>query len=604
MSSANSFVSVGRTDISSMADSTAPILPSSNVGQAVPTAGDVQAHGTSNHPSQANQSRSRQKYYPMSNIVNSTDVKTGANSGKLPLIFQPELDPEKIMEFAKRYKSFEYRNYEFKDLPKYDDLTGFGVPEVQEHRLWKLEIDRLVAAVKNPGAPILFAPCGLGKADAKGFANVTNLCDQIACNVSIIHHDNCLVDRSDKVHREKKRWYSFAKHRIQTRYTEATNCPDDDNVRGKRPELLAQGNREAYFSMVDYLTAILARYLYKCASSQFWHNQCFSTLAKWSAKLKVIEKDPVEFARLSLEAGEDLDDELEQTSYLEFLDSGPPRFNPNKYLNGGAEEPYDPSNVYHTVERQFRDILGYNLYHLVEDAFRPIHHKQRPEAMEVCTRVYRTGQQSSHTIIANDREGQFSAATDSKQLRYSRAAFEILLKNAKTLQKVAQDRDSKTTPEKTKNSEDTAIFEWQWQVADGTDQSPSGLGHKVEDRFETTSIEDAVSIFLPHSLCDAHISSETMGLIMVTRIASQLLEDETVEEYVDEDFAAEFICMTGAYQKIAARMAVGRDSSSLKDATMFVSDQIIRVGTHRTDPRCIAGSHTARHPHIQAKWST
>ncbi|KAK8212818.1 hypothetical protein M8818_002983 [Zalaria obscura] len=206
------------------------------------------------------------------------------------------------------------------------------------------------------------------------------------CNVAMINHNNSWIDKSDKHHRSEQRFNMKSEDCLETRLSESNDESDvDENgFRCVRPTILKEHNQDLYSKLVDDLTATLARYLSRFASSELWHNLCLSILAKWAAKLKMLSKDPITFPSLSLEAAEDYDDEKKRYEYAKFADSAD--------LSLPKEEQFDPAGMYHTLESISRGILQYQFGHILHHLLRPGNSSRPSDSLETSARIYETGQ--------------------------------------------------------------------------------------------------------------------------------------------------------------------------------------------------------------------
>lgn len=500
----------------------------------------------------SDQSRKRRRTYPPISLLDPLP-QPNAQYERRPLNYEAKVDIEHTLAFASRHKRLRLRDIELTDLPKYDDTSHYKIPEKEEQRLWRIEIERLVGAASSH-EHILFDSNGkLGATNAAGFRDIEAISDQIACNIYIIHHDNGLLDAKDKHDRSEKRFFSTAKRSLETRLSESVEY-EDDNFKRAKPRILDAHNREIYFAYVDFVTALLARYLYRCATAEGWHDICFSTLAKWATKLKILEKDPIAYASLSLEAADDLDDEKEQVDYLGFLDGKSPF--------SRKEEKFNPSEMYHFEESTFREVLIFMFIHLLRAPWGDSGEKAE---FEITTRVYRSGLGESHTAINSDKDAEFFAANDRRQMRYVRAGLDILLANARQVQikgagRVAQD-----------DASDPVFLTWSWNVADITLRPPS-LRHPANGALELTTMDDVVSIVTAQALSGVDISVEAYGMVFLMRHHIPLFhEGHNLAEFVDEDLVAHVNVYNKSFADSRDRRIVGADFKSLTEATVFAT---------------------------------
>jgi hypothetical protein len=66
---------------------------------------------------------------------------------------QPNLDVNEIQSKLKTHEHFEVKSgYVMSGLPKFDDLTAYGIAEDVEFRFWNREVARLVKIANSPNA--------------------------------------------------------------------------------------------------------------------------------------------------------------------------------------------------------------------------------------------------------------------------------------------------------------------------------------------------------------------------------------------------------------------------------------------------------------------
>lgn len=318
------------------------------------------------------------------------------------LLFNPKVEVEEVLAWAYRYKKIETSSVELKNLPRYDDLTAYDIPEDQERRLWSLEIKRLVKATTDKNLPLFDSGGFLKETTEEGFQQLADVADQILCNFAIIDHDNLLIKELEKTKRKEYPGYAYTKRCLHRLAEDMPDDMDEDNIKFKRPNYIGEHNREVYHILTDYATAIISRYLYRCATSPAWHSACVATLAKFAAKMKILEKDPARFAALSLESEEDQDEETDQYKRFDFWERGPASILSDEHRQDHGSNNLD--TVYHHQEYQIR--IG--LIALFRKVFidlimnnNTLRTKQLG-SIEMTSRIYRTGLQTSnsnHTLI-------------------------------------------------------------------------------------------------------------------------------------------------------------------------------------------------------------
>jgi hypothetical protein len=168
-------------------------------------------------------------------------------------------------------------------LPKFDDITQYGASEEQEKEMWMLDVERLLNVAQQRHMPLEFDGEGiLGKSNEEGYQQLSDLGDQVLCNLRVCHHDAQLLALEFYPKLCFAQDYRSTKHYLQNRFDESTF--------EQHPKLLKIRNKEVYSALIDYITAVVARLLVQVAKSRFWHTYCLAALAKWAAKLKYLEQ--------------------------------------------------------------------------------------------------------------------------------------------------------------------------------------------------------------------------------------------------------------------------------------------------------------------------
>jgi hypothetical protein len=446
-----------------------------------------------------------------------------------------------VVEEAQNYRSVEYGNIKMTNLPKYDDITTYGNPKDFPHEkqleLWTAEIDRLATSVDIEGkSQSLFdSERKLNSLSKDTRHQLHKVADQIYCNLAILYHDNINLDPSLAKSPEPSttRFAVLSKDILEGRLNQYLHRSPDDSMTPRPPEVLEEHNEEIYYLMVDHITALLAVVLCRSVFSEMWQNNVIAILAKYSTKLKIVLKDPMNFAAASLENAEAMQESALQNSYFDWLDSG--------YLSllEKKEKGWNPSALYHFHERASRDTIHYLIIHILSVAFRPHRpFRNTEQRKELCSKVYRNGKDSFHTIIANDADGGFAVTSEVQQLRVYRTALDVLLRRCKLI----DDKQQLVPLPAPGESSEYLRIDWKWWL-DGqhteTTGRPGELDHSPKNDLEVTNMDSAVSILTSFALCDPHATIEIKALIDMRKRVYSMFHDHHVFEYYDENFTSE-----------------------------------------------------------------
>ena len=478
---------------------------------------------------------------------------------------------EDILAYSERHKKLEIgfrAAYELRDLPKYDDVSMYGVGKNLEASLVRLEAKRLIAAA-NAKEPLLFDSSGsLENADKDCFQNVANIADQLACNLSVAIHDNSLVKEPEEYKRKSLR--SYEQHTRRLNRLSGDDRVGPENLKHRPPEKLAERNRELYFLVVNYVTAVIIRYLAACAASEQWLIITITVLAKQSMKLKVLEKDPSGFAKMSQEAEEDLNDEYEQHRYLSMMEK-PTALS----LHSDNEKSFELDQIYHFEEWYIRDTINYLFLYMLSAIGGGSQTADGGSCFEMSTRVYRTGISSSLLVISSDWDGEYSASSDPQRIRYCRAALDILLLNTRAIAKHKN------------HTRDLVHIHWDFEGPVDPRQRPLELQHQTctKRQFAISSMDDALSMLMPLALCNAHAAIEAFCMLTTANIACVSAGKPRSREYIDEHFSAKFSFTTEAYKNAQQKIGPSPGYKSLRDANSLEEHLVPGCSLESTEDR-------------------
>ncbi|KAL1981096.1 hypothetical protein VTN96DRAFT_3079 [Rasamsonia emersonii] len=179
------------------------------------------------------------------------------------------------------------------NLPTLDDMTAYNVSAVQQHHLWKKEIERLVDAVNHPQTVIQFAGTeSLATDTKKAYKNLSFLAEKmwLCYRICTLDNESLLKEHISVLHDSEELQETIVD--LERWVEGADNKP--------KLALSSKGSREDFFELVNYVTVVLARFLCRSAYGPEWHRTVLAALAKTSAKLKVLSCKPEEYAASSL----------------------------------------------------------------------------------------------------------------------------------------------------------------------------------------------------------------------------------------------------------------------------------------------------------------
>jgi len=196
-----------------------------------------------------------------------------------------KIDAAVIKKKLRNYESFEVRRgFEMKDLPKFDDLTPYGITAADELKLWELEVDRLVEVANGTRQNTLEDEGNrFGNADRNGYSKLQKLTLQLRYCLDIFIHDNELI-----LIELEPRLANFKLYQVSHNTLLKEFDPDLVKLRYSRALRLEEYNDECVHALVDYLTGVMIRILLHTLDGNFWVENCVATVAKMAAKLKAL----------------------------------------------------------------------------------------------------------------------------------------------------------------------------------------------------------------------------------------------------------------------------------------------------------------------------
>lgn len=269
--------------------------------------------------------------------------------------------------------------------------------------------------------------------------------------------------------------FRFSRENLRTQYS-----PDEDPVTARQPKKLknADQNGEAYFLLVNYITSIVARVVVRSATSSYWNNLLLSIIAQWSAKLKLLTKNPIYFAQLSMLAAEDviaklIDEQLAEGRISKIKHSDDPE-STDIDASAGSEI----TGSYYQENCYARTHLEYLIRHAAGSLYASEKTGNDPDTFDLCTVVYETGLTRDLIMLGGDRGGNVSAFSDKLHIKYGYTAMDLLLRNSRHIGIQPRGPDNPT--------QETII---KWQGSEGLEIPPNNT-----ESIRTSKLDEVVSL--------------------------------------------------------------------------------------------------------------
>ena len=313
------------------------------------------------------------------------------------------------------HKEFEFNGATLKNLEKYNDAVPYRVPEEKEVQLLKHEVRRLIVAVQED-TPLLFRfdRQDLDESGARRdltYGEVNDVVAQVCAGMAIVQLDNsCIAIRHCKNElSESATEFAFHRRYLANRYDTRSS-----DVRGCEPKQIEppMRNAELYHSLVNFLTASLARILAQTATGGHWIEQMLSILAAISMKLKILAAGLSDFALTSIDnAGQvmaetkELNEDRKKDSVTIVIDA--------RKSETSELQIADTSNATRTRYHEGKTILSKLVMNLLQTPLEQLTVDKRPMApdcFENHTALYRTLPSTKPFTVHSSRDGSLNTA--------------------------------------------------------------------------------------------------------------------------------------------------------------------------------------------------
>ena len=443
-----------------------------------------------------------------------------------------ELDEGEIFKCTVHHQEYPLGAMKLKGLPKFDDSIPHGITEVKETELIKEEIKKLVAHAKSKTAIMFDTQCVLGATDLKGFEALSNVSDQIQCNISIIKHDNSrhIVEHCPSWVEDALQDFKRSRRQLISRYRQKKS-----HVEGRQPKLLGnpQANQLVYFALVDYLLAVLAWWLVRTAESKFWKSELLAILAQWAVKLKVVSHEPAVCAERSLSDGEELMRQMvadfdSREAMILRIRIGPDSAEQKSFDALDAEA--DLTATYFQEKMLLRQHMEFLLRVSIDGLLARERTGNNADSFEICSLVYKTGLQRTLTVLSGDKDGDIAASSDLAHISHIYTAFELLLNNTTAATPSTRQTDA---------SKSVCI---KWRQFKSVEQADMDL-----HEFHMSSIDHVISILVPLALTSPLAAARIEKLIQIASISAD--EEDPILQFMPpwKDFGAEYTFSTSEW---------------------------------------------------------
>lgn len=329
----------------------------------------------------------------------------------------------------------------------------------------------------------------VGPADSDGYNRLHVMAVALKHALSVCVHDNELVLLEHQPPLANKELF-LGSHRSLLRNFD----PEEGIIRFDKKIKLTQHNDEVYQDLVNYLTATLARLLVRTVTGRFWVDNCLITIAKFSAKLKVLGNDLPRAVSLTIEAYREVQIRLDELTRAHPGGKLVPAPESKTKMEAGAGD--GPSAVAGLDIGQF-DRSGAR-YFIVLDAFdRGIASllincladiswneevEQTADMFETSAVIFDTGFRGMRTQMCHERDGSIGVAAERNVIHCAGVAFDVC-RETWTAQPSAEGHLSKCTK-----------LDWNWTgLTDSEDLETSLPGSR-----SWTAMKEVITALVPY----------------------------------------------------------------------------------------------------------
>jgi hypothetical protein len=450
-----------------------------------------------------------------------TDTGIQGHSGEYaPWRTRWKLDPDRIIEKLKTNRTFKVgMQFDINGLPIFADLIRYGVSEDQQLELFSLEIRRLVELV-NSAKPIRLEGEAdwFGEADKDGYGRLDKLATQMKLAIWICLHD--LELHMLEHHPAEARADNFKEARESLLKNFGVN-PLKDPMETWSNIRLGSFNDEAFHAVVNYVTGSIIQVLLRTMDGKFWDDNCIITMAKCTAKIKVVALDLVHAAETSLAGKREWMRNLQ--SIIEQEPNPPPAEQEmtavGNQLQAMARCVVLREQRYFEVMHAFGGVLVL-LRIVAETICSDQGTALPPDVFESSSLIYDTGFLGQRNLLTQERNSTIGISGNNNEVHCANFAFDVCLRAFEDLKL----RSGSQTTKHTKTSGPSTLVYWKWTGMDLDKDNVKRGSHifKGEPRtgkLRLSSMHDIITAFVPYAMVSGRFAA---GLASMTQLVMSI----------------------------------------------------------------------------------
>ncbi|KAK6436591.1 hypothetical protein LTR95_007213 [Oleoguttula sp. CCFEE 5521] len=431
------------------------------------------------------------------------------------------------------------------ELTTFDDTSAYGIKELDRFNLVELEVKRLLGAIDDDKPLVCPKGGSMGSGTRPLLHDLFDIADQIICNLEICELDTQVMYMRSYRTLFQQDDYSSAREALTLRLN-----PDASQ---RHPVRLESENFKTYFTLIDYITAIMARLCIRSISSQSFQTRCIATLATLSTKLKLLEANAVQNAEISIDNGDDMTQELrleilaEQTGIVGDsklrTDDDDHNSEDNKakaaIYNLASEGAVKPNGmlkhrlynmemaavrkgVVSLLDHLLREIKGESYADVAKVYFDRDDDESAPAAtvkkFNASSLVYGTGFASHSTLVSEYRDGKLEASASAQSLVACYNAFRILVQTARAVRSAPIEKAA-----------EGPAWSFSWRMQELDDLAGDS------DKVTTSSAHTVISVMVPLLCCSSKVAKLISSMLdletFTSRFGRDMFETRSIADF-------------------------------------------------------------------------
>jgi hypothetical protein len=402
-------------------------------------------------PSLAEKARRKTRDYP--ELQNNNTLRPATSSSEplgsgqnndTPAL--PSLD--ELMEVIEAHRSVNAQVLDSAadDLPKFDDLTMYGLDEKQEELLLKTEAQNLLDVVGRED-PIPFSEVAMSGASLReDFDRLSTIADKMMFNILICALDQKVVFFEHCKPLFDKKEFEMSKRRLEFKLESYSK--KGDSALKEDPSNVSE--RRLYYAIVDFIFASAARFALHTSREEPLRYKLLllAGFTKLAAKLKWLSVDSLNFGETSLDAANDA---VKQRPFSALLE--PPKrllgLSYERLLKENPEELQDSSTEQAKKIRSIEELMGQDNQSLdmmryfierwlvtvcirstVARILSSLLANRRlglsSSAFDMCSLIHSASLSPAYILLCQERDGEICGTTNRGLIRQSYAGFVLL----------------------------------------------------------------------------------------------------------------------------------------------------------------------------------